>query len=91
MTPNTSDSDASIREHLQQLEARIDDLETENESLRKTVSEQSEQIEDQQEQIETLEEENTRLEAVAQAALKKSVMNLSTIHEHPSNSVLEIE
>ncbi|QLG47835.1 hypothetical protein [Natrinema halophilum] len=81
MTPNNSDSDASIRDHLQQLEARIDDLESENQSLRETVAEQSDQIEAQQEQIETLEEENTRLEAVAQAALKKAGTNKDRIAE----------
>ncbi|UHQ96349.1 hypothetical protein [Natrinema halophilum] len=81
MTPNSSDSDASIKDHLQQLEARIDDLESENESLRETVTEQSDQIEAQQEQIETLEEENTRLEAVTQAALKKADANKDRIAE----------
>ncbi|WP_254523171.1 hypothetical protein [Natrinema caseinilyticum] len=81
MTPNTPDSDASIHDRLEQLEARIDDLESENDALRETVTEQSDQIEAQQEQIETLETENTRLEAVAQAALKKGGANKARIAE----------
>ncbi|QLG50248.1 hypothetical protein [Natrinema halophilum] len=81
MTPITPDSDVSIRDHLQQLEARIDDLESENDALRETVSEQSDQIEDQQQQIEALQEENARLDAVAQAALKKAGANKDRIAE----------
>ncbi|WP_254531319.1 hypothetical protein [Natrinema gelatinilyticum] len=81
MTPNNPDSDASILDRLEQLEARIDDLESENNALQETVAEQSDQIETQQEQIDTLQEENTRLEAVAQAALKKAGANKDRIAE----------
>ncbi|WP_254533325.1 hypothetical protein [Natrinema gelatinilyticum] len=88
MTSNSPNSDVSIRDHLQQLEERINDLENENQILRETVTEQSDKVEAQQEQIDTLEdeidtlqEENTRLDAVAQAALKKGGANKDRIAE----------
>ncbi|WP_254532801.1 hypothetical protein [Natrinema gelatinilyticum] len=88
MTPPNPNSDASIHDRLAQLEARIDDLEDENDALRETVTEQTDQIEAQNkqidaqnEQIDALEEENNRLEAVAQAALKKAGANKDRIAE----------
>ncbi|WP_408960155.1 hypothetical protein [Natrinema sp. 74] len=88
MTPNGTTSDASINDRLEQLEARIDDLESENGQLRETVARQSDRIEDQQAQIDSLEdeverlqEENTRLEAVTDAALKKAGANKARIAE----------
>ncbi|WP_222913535.1 hypothetical protein [Natrinema sp. SYSU A 869] len=88
MTPNSTTSDASVLNRLEQLEDRIDDLEAENGTLRETVAQQNDRIEDQQEQIdalekevERLEEENTRLEAVTDAALKKAGANKDRIAE----------
>ncbi|WP_254524939.1 hypothetical protein [Natrinema caseinilyticum] len=81
MTPPSSNSDASIHDQLAQFEARIDDLENENDALRETVSHQTDQIDAQNEQIDALEEENSRLETVAQAALKKAGANKDRIAE----------
>ncbi|WP_254530448.1 hypothetical protein [Natrinema gelatinilyticum] len=40
MTSNSPDNDASIHKRLAQLEARVNDLESENDTLQETVSEQ---------------------------------------------------
>ncbi|WP_254521895.1 hypothetical protein [Natrinema caseinilyticum] len=53
MPSTDTTSDASIHDRIERLETRVADLESENETLRETVSVQNDRIDTQREQIET--------------------------------------